>query len=175
MTRSSLLAGCVGLVSVLACPRPARAEPRFQTDLRLVDFFVGTNPQTTEGGYLLGVHAGEALWLSESAGIHAMGGAEIGFLYLGGDNSSGMTSVDVTASFSAEVGVFMLLAGSHETGTVLSLSWAPRVFLNFVGGEVASPLAGEVAFRAGIFKVPIWFMRSYDGTSFLGAGLGFQF
>jgi hypothetical protein len=172
--RPSWLAAALSVVACLGVSRPARAEPQLEIELRLADFFVGTNPQTTDDGYLLGGHVGEAYWVGR-AGIHAMGGAELGFLALGGQSGSG-AHFDGTASFSAEIGMLMLLGGSHEpmSGTVLSVSWAPRVLVNFVGGEVASPAAGEVALRFDVFKVPVWFMKSLDGTIFLGGGLGFQ-
>jgi hypothetical protein len=175
--RPSLLAAFVCFAVCLACPGAARAEPQTEVDLRLLDFFVGSNPRTTAGGYLAGVHVGEAYWFTDRAGLHAMGGAEVGFLYLAGNSGSDVPA-DGTASFSAEVGLVLLLGGDSHTSTsatVMSLSWAPRALVNFVGGEVASPVAGEVSLRSGIFKVPVWFMKSNDGTTFGGAGLGFQF
>ena len=85
-------------------------------------------------------------------------------------------ALDGTLVVGGELGAQFLGGHDHKSGSGISVSWAPKMFVNLAGGgEVASPVGVEVAFTFSSVKIPLWFLQTLDGGSFFGGSLSFVF
>ena len=149
----------------------------FAAEVRFGGFY-GTKSQLSAGGLTGGPHLGAMIWFTNSVGVQVMAGAELGVL-LAAAAPANQTNFDGTAVISGEIGPTFNLSGDRYRGAILSFAWAPRAFFNFVSGQVASPVGGEVAIRFGgelnNLKIPLWYLSTADGTSFFGGALSIAF
>jgi hypothetical protein len=162
----------VGVVGVT--PPPEQRTPRekaeflFRFDFRAGAFYgVGPSGKDPTGAVDVGFQLGWSTWFTKRIGLLVMGGPELGYLA-----HPGAGALIVAGELGPE---FQIDDSDHRSGTTLSVTWAPRIFLNFKGGEVGAPLGTEVAFRFGFFKIPFWFARTLDDGTFFGAGLGVSY
>jgi hypothetical protein len=167
--RACVAAGAAAVAFL--CTRPAAAaETFFQFDLRAGGYYAATG--NTEGGaFLGGVHLGGLTWFGDDpvVGLLYMGGVELGPEWPATGKVTG------TVGLSGAIGPAFLLSGKPRDGQVLSLGWAPRMFVNFKGKYVSSPVGVELAINAAAFKVPLWYLHTLDGTDFFGFGIGLDF
>jgi hypothetical protein len=165
-----------------AVARSARADDLvFQFDLRATGFYAsGTvapapspvtgvampGKQPSSGAGVLGFQLGGSYWLTKGFGLLFMTGADGGYLFA---PHLGTLLVDW------ELGPEFLAGGNHHSGTIISITWAPKLLSNLKGGEVGSPAGFEVAFNIYGIKIPLWMLHALDGGNFLGAGLAFGY
>jgi hypothetical protein len=171
LSRSGPVAAVMLLALTLA--RPALAEPAstdFTWDLRFGGY-IAANSNRFAGAALGGFQLGATHWFADSS---------VGLIFLAGPQGGYMSTVLGVLAVTGEGGVIFAMSGTHKWGTTIALTWAPKVlidysFSQFGKGEVASPLGFEAAFDFGGFKIPIWFLETLDGTSFVGSSLGVGF
>jgi hypothetical protein len=155
-------------------PPPEQRTPRekaqflFRFDFRAGGFYgVGPSGKDPTGAVDVGIQLGWSTWFTKHVGLLAIGGPELGYL-----THPKAGALIVAGELGPE---FQLDDSDHRGGTIISVAWAPRLFLNFKGGEVGAPLGAELAFRFGILKIPFWFARTLDEGTFFGAGLGISY
>jgi hypothetical protein len=156
--------------AVVFCAGNARAESGFEFDLRILDGFYATNAHQSAGGLVGGFRLGDSTWFGKdsSFGMLILTGVEGGALF--------SKHVDGTLVVGGELGAQFLGGHDHKSGSGISVSWAPKMFVNLAGGgEVASPVGVEVAFTFSSVKIPLWFLQTLDGGSFFGGSLSFVF
>jgi hypothetical protein len=167
--RSARVASLVLLALTLGT-RPAQADPAstdFTWDLRFGGYLAANSNQFAYAA-LGGFQLGATHWFADS---------NVGLIFLAGPQGGYMSTALGVLAVTGEGGVIFALSGSHRYGTTISLTWAPKLmfdysFHQFGKGEVASPFGFEAAFNFSGFKIPIWFLETLDGTSFVGTSFG---
>jgi len=177
-TRAFIAAGALAGLFLAADARAddeGKTDLRFQFDLRATALYgsvssgascstaCSPSKSTSSAAFTLGFQLGGSAWFTKAFGLLFMTGADGGYLLSPHD---GAIIVDW------ELGPELLLGGNHRSGTVFSLTWAPKVFVNVRGGgEVASPEGFELAFNIGGLKLPFWLLHTLDGATFFGGAL----
>jgi hypothetical protein len=161
----------VVLAPVAVARREEPTEPAekirvlFRFDFRLGGFYAaGPSGADPTGGLTVGFQLGASTWFTRRFGFRTMVGPDIGYLTHPKDGT-----VIVAGQLGPEFQVEP--SSSHRDGIVLAVVWAPRLFVNFSGGEVGAPIGAEVIFKFGPISVPFWFARALDDGTFFGAGL----
>jgi hypothetical protein len=181
ITRAFLAAAAVAGLFLTADARAdeeGKTDLRFQFDLRATALYgsvssgdascptptaCSPSKSTSSSAFMLGFQLGGSAWFTKAFGVLFLTGADGGYL---------LAPHDGTIIVDWELGPELLLGGDHRRGTVFSLTWAPKVFVNVRGGaEVASPEGIELAFNIYGLKLPFWLLHTLDGATFFGGAL----